>query len=77
MLSLGLRRFPDYFCHCLRPLNDSCCGGSVKGHYGKGQQGKGPEASLNEKTLELNATEQRATTIEKARELAEQKAEGL
>lgn len=35
------------------------------------------EASLNEKTLELNAMEWRATTAERARELAEQRAEGL
>ena len=35
------------------------------------------EASLNEKTLELNMAEQRATTSEKARELAEQKVEDL
>ena len=35
------------------------------------------ESSLNEKTLELNVAKRRATTTEKARELAEQKAEDL
>ena len=35
------------------------------------------EANLNEKTLELNAMEWRATIVERARELAKQRAEGL
>ena len=35
------------------------------------------KSSLNEKTLELNVAKQRATTVERARELAEQKAEDL
>ena len=35
------------------------------------------KSSLNEKTLELNVAKQQATTVERARELAEQKAEDL
>ena len=35
------------------------------------------KASLNEKTLELNVVERRATTVERAQELAKQKAEDL
>ena len=35
------------------------------------------KASMNEKTLKMNVVECRATTAERARELAEQKAEDL
>ena len=35
------------------------------------------KASLNEKTLELKVVERRATTVERAQELAKQKAEDL
>ena len=35
------------------------------------------KASLNEKTLELNVVERRATTVERAQELTKQKAEDL
>ena len=73
MLTLNLCWSLDHFYHCLRPPKWPLLWRVDKEKALK----QVVEANLNEKTLELNAMEWRATIVERARDLAKQRAEGL
>ena len=72
---------PSYLVIVLGRLVDLCLEGQLNGVMEEADKEKAlkqvAKASLKEKTLGLNMMEQRATTVEKALEFAEQKVEGI